>query len=134
MRLTARAWSSACRSGGKSAGIGDVQADVAQGVGELDPVGVGVGLGGRAADQRSDGIVGQQVAVDLLADHVRGLGAQDAARSAQLGLDLVVGALVVPAAVVGLGQFPGHRLIRPGQVGDQADQVLVGAGGRAAVV
>src|SRR5258708_40340882 len=57
-------------SGGKGRVSGPA-ADDADGAQEFDPVGVDAGFGGGLADQRRDGVVGEQVAVDLLADHVR---------------------------------------------------------------
>src|SRR2546421_8163093 len=82
-----RAW-----SGGKGRVCGPA-ADDADGAQELDPVGVDAGLGGRPADQRRDGVVGEQVAVDFLADHVRAPGPQDLAGPAPAGLELVVAGL-----------------------------------------
>jgi hypothetical protein len=49
-----RAW-----SGGKGRVSGPA-ADDADGAQELDPVGVDVGFGGRPADQRRDGVVGER--------------------------------------------------------------------------
>jgi len=81
-------------SGGKGR-VGDPAADDAHGALELDPVGVDVGLGGGPADQRADRVMGEQVAVDLLADHVRAFRAQHPARAPQVGLELVVTGLVL---------------------------------------
>jgi hypothetical protein len=78
-----------CWSGGKGRASGPA-ADDADGAQEFHPVGVGVGFGGGPADQRRDGVVGEQVAVDLLADHVRALGPQHRARAAHAGLELIV--------------------------------------------
>jgi len=91
------------RSGGKGRRVSDLAADDAHGAQELDPVGVDVGFGGGPADQRADRVVGQQVAVDLLADRVRLLGSQDLARSAQVGLELLVAGLVLSGSP---GAFP----------------------------
>ena len=63
-------------SGGENRRVSGPAADDADGPLELDPVRVDAGLGGGLADQGRDGVVGEQVAVDLLADHVRALGAQ----------------------------------------------------------
>src|ERR1700745_3322428 len=81
--MSARPLASApcCWSGGKSR-VGDPAADGADGPLELDPVGVDAGRRGGGADQGADRVVGQEVAPDLLLDHVRGLGAQDAAGAA----------------------------------------------------
>jgi hypothetical protein len=69
--------------------------------------------------------VGQQVAVDLLADRVRLFGPQDSARPAQVGLELVVAGFVLPPLVVGLGELFGGGLFRVGDGGDQLDQLAV---------
>src|SRR5215831_14032585 len=87
-----------CWSGGK--GRADGPADDADGAGELDPVGIDVGFGGGLADQRADRVVGEQVAVDLLADHARAAGPQDPAWAAQVRLELVVAGFVFPPFVV----------------------------------
>ena len=65
-------------------------ADDADGALELDPVRVHPGRGGRLADQGADGVVRQQVAVDLLPDHVRFLRPQHLPRPAQIRLQLPV--------------------------------------------
>src|SRR5450631_1322010 len=91
-------------SGGKGRRAGALAADDPDGAQEFHPVGVNVGLGGGPADQGADRMVGEQVAVDLLADHVRAPGPQDPARAAQVGLDLVVAGLVLPPLVISLGQ------------------------------
>src|SRR5258706_15839135 len=90
-----------CRSGGKGRRFGGTAADDADGPLELDPVGVDAGLGGGPADQGGYGPVGEQVAVDLLADHVRGLGPQHPPGAAQAGLELGVPGLVLPPLMVG---------------------------------
>jgi hypothetical protein len=79
-----RAW-----SGGKGR-VGGPAADDADGAQEFDAVGVDVGFGGGPADQRRDGVVGEQVAVDFLAGHVRALGSQHRPGAAQVRLELVV--------------------------------------------
>ncbi len=68
-----RAW---C-SGGKGRRGGDPAANDTHGARELDPVGVDVGFGGRPADQGAERVMGQQVAVDFLADGVRLFRPQD---------------------------------------------------------
>src|SRR2546430_7555469 len=90
-----------CRSGGKSRARGPA-ADDADGPFELDPVRVDAGVRGGGADQGADGVVGEQVAPDLLPDHVRGFGAQDLSRAAEVGLELGVPGLVLPSFVIGL--------------------------------
>ena len=57
--------------GGKGRRVGDLAADEADGAQEFDSVGVDVGFGGGLADQGADGVVGEQLAVDFLAHHVR---------------------------------------------------------------
>jgi hypothetical protein len=56
--------------------------------------------------------VGEQVAVDLLADHVRALGPQYRAGAAQAGLELIVAGFLFPPLGAGPGQF-----LRGGQGG-----------------
>src|SRR5260370_4284078 len=79
-------------SGGKSR-VGDPAADDADGALELDPVRVHAGGGGGLADQGADRVVGQQVAVYLLPDHVRVLRSQHPARPPQVRLGLLVAGL-----------------------------------------
>src|ERR1022692_4090892 len=86
-----------CRwSGGKGRRVRGPAADDADGPFELDPVRVDAGFGGCPADQGRQGVMGEQVAVDFLADHVRALGPQYPARAAQQGLELGVPGLVLP--------------------------------------
>src|SRR5580693_8498778 len=91
-----RAW-----SGGKGRFSGPA-ADDADGAQEFDPVGVDAGFGGGPAYERRDGVVGEQVAVDFLADHVRALGPQHLPGPAQAGLELIVAGFLFPALAVGL--------------------------------
>src|SRR6516162_4834588 len=86
-------------SGGKSR-VGDPAADGADGPLEPDPVRVDAGRGGGGADQGADRVVGQEVAPDLLLDHVRGLRPQDPPGAAQEGLELRVGGLMLPSLVI----------------------------------
>jgi hypothetical protein len=65
-------------------------ADDADGPLELHPVWVDAGVRGGGADQGGDRIMGEEVAPDLLLDHVRGLRAQDLSRASQERLDLLV--------------------------------------------
>ena len=101
------------------------QADDAEGAGEFDPVGIDVGFGGSPADQGADRVVGQEVAVDLLADHVRAFGAQHLPGPAQVGLDLIIAGLVFPALVVCLRQQRSGGRCHLGDRGDQRDQLAV---------
>src|SRR2546429_1608190 len=112
-----RAW-----SGGKGRVCGPA-ADDADGPQELDPVGVDVGFGGRPADQRRDGVVGEQVAVDLLADHGGALGPQYRTGAAQAGFELVVAGFLLPPLAVSPGQFLSGRQRGVGDGGDQGDQL-----------
>ena len=57
-------------SGGNVRRPGRGTADQAQGLGERDLVRVQVGGSGRLGDERADGVVHDQVAVDLLVDQV----------------------------------------------------------------
>src|ERR1700728_876038 len=95
------AW--AC-SGGKGR-VSDPAAQDADGALELDPVRVDAGRGGRCAGQDADRVVGQEVAPDLLLDEVRAAGPQDLPGAAQVRLQLLVTALVLPPLVVGLRQY-----------------------------
>src|SRR5712691_4080942 len=92
-------------SEGKGGRVGGPAADDPDGPLELDPVRVDAGLGGGPADQGRYGVMGQQVAVDLLADHVRALGPQHPARPAQAGLELGVAGLMLPPLMVGLREY-----------------------------
>jgi len=58
-------------SGGKGRRVGDPAADDARGARELDPVGVDVGSVAARQIRALRGVMGQQVAVDFLADGVR---------------------------------------------------------------
>src|SRR6266704_3532935 len=89
-------------SGGKGRRVSGPAADDADGPLELDPVRVDAGLGGGPADQGADRVVGEQVAVDFLADHVRALGPQHPPGAAQVCLELGVPGLVFPPLVVRL--------------------------------
>src|SRR5690348_10355073 len=91
-----RAW-----SGGKGRVSGPA-ADDADSAQEFDPVRVDVGFGGRLADQARDGVVGEQVAIDFLADHVRAFGPQHRTGPAQARLELIVAGFLLPALAVGL--------------------------------
>src|SRR5215468_4823180 len=82
-------------SGGKGRVSGPA-ADDPDGAQEFDPVGVDVGFGGGLADQRRDGVVGEQVAVDFLADHAGAFGPQDRAGAAQAGFELIVAGFSQP--------------------------------------
>ncbi len=106
-----------------NARVGGPAADDADGAQEFHPVGVDIGFGGSAADQGRDGVVGEQLTVDLLADHVRALGPQYRTGAAQAGLELIVAGVLFPALAVGLGQFlrGGGRGVGDG--GDQGDQL-----------
>src|SRR5260370_9819806 len=92
---------------------------------ELDPVRAGAGVRGGGADQGADRVVGEQVAPDLLAHHVRRFGAQDLSRAAEVGLELGVPGLVLPSSVIGLREDRrrGVREIRDG--GDQGDDLVL---------
>src|SRR5215831_18733975 len=85
-----------CCSGGKGRRVGGAAADDADGALELDPVGIDARFGGRLADQGTDRVVGEEVAVDFLADHVRALGPQHLPGAAQVGLELGVPGFVLP--------------------------------------
>ena len=57
-------------SGGKSRLVGDLAAHYSQGADERDPVGVQVDGLDAAVDQDTDGVVDEQVGVNLLDDHL----------------------------------------------------------------
>src|SRR5450631_1825272 len=86
-------------SGGKGRRVGGPAADDADGALEFDPVRVDAGFGGGPADQGRQGVMGEQVAVDFLAHHVRALGPQDAPRAAQVRLELGVPGLNQPPLI-----------------------------------
>lgn len=67
----ASAMAAAKCSGGKSRLVGDLAAHYSQGADERDPVGVEVYGLSAAVDQDTDGVVDEQVGVDLLDDHLR---------------------------------------------------------------
>src|ERR1019366_6775753 len=85
-----------CCSGGKGRRVSGPAADDADCPLELDPVGVDARLGGGPADQGREGVMGEQVAVDFLADHVRALGPQHLPGTAQGGLELGIPGLMFP--------------------------------------
>src|SRR5690349_15080631 len=89
-----------CWSGGKGGASGPA-ADDAHGAQEFDPVGVDAGFGGGLADQGRDGVVSEQVAVDLLADHGGAFGPQYRAGAAQVRFELVMAGFFFPALAVG---------------------------------
>jgi hypothetical protein len=76
-------------SGGKGRRIIDLAADDADGADEADPVGVVPGLIGGPAHQFPDRVMSQQDPPHFLLGQVRGLGAEDPAGRAQVGLDLI---------------------------------------------
>src|SRR5689334_4495607 len=88
---------SAQSAGGNVRRPGGGAADQAQGLGEGDPVGVEVGGGGGFRGQRTDRVVHDQVGPDLLVNEVGQPRAQHPARAAQMGLELVVRGLLLPA-------------------------------------
>src|ERR1035438_7645636 len=108
-------------SGGKSRAVGPA-ADDADGSLELDPVRVDAGRGGGGADQGADGVVGEQVAPDLLPHHVRGFGAQYLPRAAEIGLELPVPGLVLPSLVVAAGEDGRGGVRELGDGGGQGDR------------
>ena len=116
-QLRWQAWGS---SGGKVALVGDGLAGDPQCGDEADPVWVVPGVQGCLAHQRPDRVVTAQVAPDLLADQVGGLGAQHGARSALVGLQLIEGDLDLPPLGVGSGHLGRAHLVGIGQGGEQA--------------
>src|SRR6266536_904292 len=84
--------SSRC-SGGNGRLVGDLAADHAKAAYEREAVGVVAGLVGGLADQRPDGVVGQQQTPRLLFDQLGCFRAEDLGPPAQVGLDLVDGGL-----------------------------------------
>jgi len=108
---------------GKGRRVGDPAADDAHGARELDPVGVDVGFGGRPADQGAERVMGQQVAVDFLADGVGLFRPQDLGGPAEVGFELVVAGLVFPPLVMGLRERGGGGVGGVGDGGEQGDQL-----------
>src|SRR5260370_35016147 len=87
-----------CRSGGKSRARGPAPDDADRSL-ELAAARVDSGRGGRGTDQGADRVVGEQVAPDLLPDHVRRSRPEDFPRAAQVVLDLL-GPVLAFASVV----------------------------------
>src|SRR5271170_5415284 len=83
-------------SGGKGRRVSGPAADDADGPLELDPVRVDARFGGGPADQGRQGVMREQVAVDLLADHVRALGPQNLPGAPQGRLELGIPSLMLP--------------------------------------
>jgi hypothetical protein len=81
--------------------------------------------------QPADRVVDAQVAVGLLDDAVWQLGAQHHARSALVDLELVQGALELPALGVERRELGGRRLVG---VEDRGQQPVAGVIGRPAGV
>src|SRR6185312_9917686 len=88
-------------SGGKTRRTGGGAAGDAQDPGEGDPVGIEVGGLGGPGDQRGQRMVDQEPGPDLLIRQLGQARAQDLSRPAQVGLELVVAGLFLPALVVG---------------------------------
>src|ERR1700674_1625749 len=107
-------------SGGKSRVSGPA-ADDADGPLELDPVGVDARGGGGCADQGADGVVGEQVAPDLLPHHVRRFGPEYFPPASQGGLQPLVPGLLLPPLVVAAGEDSPGRIRELGNGGDQGD-------------
>src|SRR5207253_507554 len=114
-----------CRSGGKGRRVSGPAADNADGALELDAVRVDACRRGGLADQGADGVMGEQVPVDLLADHVRALGPQYLAWPAQAGLELGIPGLMLPPLLVSLREDSGRGLPQVGDRGDQGDQLAL---------
>ena len=104
MIWAARSAASSSRSGGgKASGVADAAADGLAGGGEGDPQRVNPGVGCGVADQGADRLVAAEHGVDLLADHRRGLRAQDdGGPAAERGLQLIEAGLQLPAPRIGV--------------------------------
>src|SRR6187401_2560072 len=94
-------------AGGNVRRPGGGAADQAQGLGERDPVRVEIGGRGGLRGQRADRVVDDQVGPDLLMHQVGKPRAQHPTGAAQVGLELVVAGLVLPALMVSGGQLVG---------------------------
>ncbi|WP_239395248.1 hypothetical protein [Frankia sp. CiP3] len=105
--------------GGKGRLIGDLAADDVQGSLEGEPVRVDpVGVGG--LDHESpDRVVGEEESPELLADHLRGFGAQSRSGREELSFDLFEGQLVFPALLVDGSEFESRGV---GRVEDGRDE------------
>jgi hypothetical protein len=114
-------------AGGAGAGEDQGAADGVQGGGEGDPVWVQAGAGGGQADDGADGLVEDEVGPEFLAGQVRGAAAQDAARTAEAGLEFAEPGLDGPSPGVPGGQVACGCGAPAGQRGDQP--VPLGAGG-----
>src|SRR5438105_15680135 len=95
VRTWGLAWSQS--SGGNARRTGGGAAGDAQDPGEGDPVGVQISSLGGLGDQCAERIVDQQPRPDLLVDQLGKLRAQDLPWPAQMGLELVVAGLFLPA-------------------------------------
>ena len=110
---------------GKGRRVSGPAADDADGPLELDPVRVDARFGGGPADQGRQGVMSEQVAVDLLADHVRALGPQHLLRASQGRLELGIPGFMLPPSVVGLRQQRRCGCRHLGDRGDQGDHLAV---------
>jgi hypothetical protein len=100
-------------------------ADDPDGALEFDPVGVDACFGGGLADQGTDRVVGEQVAVDLLADHIRAPGPQHPPGAAQVRLELGVPGLDLgasssqaaaqPSTAAANAELECRRILAPGK-------------------
>ena len=71
------------------------------------------------------GVMGEQVAVDFLADHVRALGPQHPPGAAQVRLELGIPGLMFPALVVCLREQRRRGCCHLGDRGDQGDHLAL---------
>src|SRR5271168_4591234 len=94
---TACSWAVARHRGGKSRVGAGAASCGPEASGERQSVGVDVGLQRGVVHQATDRVVGAQEAVGLLVDAVGALGAQYHARATLMGLQLIDGALKLPA-------------------------------------
>ena len=96
-------------SGREGAGIDVPATHGADGVHEGKPVGILPGLLGGLVDQASHGAVGEHQPVELLEDEIGRLAAQGGAGPEDVGLDLVMRGLDLPALVVQRRKLGGRR-------------------------
>ena len=85
---------------GDGYGGGQLSTHHAHGVKEREPVRVFVGFQRRFVDRASDGEVSHHEAVELLADEVRRLAAQDDPGAPQMGLEFVERGFDFPALMI----------------------------------
>src|SRR5512144_1004064 len=120
-RISSRtaSWNWVLLRGGNSAGGGKLATNNADGVEEGEPIRVFIGFERGFMDQASDGEVGHHEAVELLANEVWGLAAQDKFGAAQVGFQLAQGGFDFPAFMIESGELVSGSSFGVDNRGDQ---------------